>query len=78
MAEKTKAKDKMNLTALEYIDLFKKFSKAERRKILKEINLLSFDQEWRGISAQMPDAKISEEEIMEEVKAVRYGKNRGN
>lgn len=62
------------LSASEYIDLFKSFKVSQRLEIARQINLMTFRQEWKKLSPQMPDARISEEEIMQEVKAVRYGK----
>ncbi len=72
MAGKVRNKRK-KLTATDYVDLFKTFNKSERLEIAKQINLLTFRQEWHKLSKELPDLEMAEEEIMEEVKAVRYG-----
>lgn len=54
--------------------MFKQFSKKDQLQIAKKINSLTFEQQWELLDAELPDVEISDEEIMEEVRAVRYGK----
>ncbi|MDX1943088.1 MAG: hypothetical protein SFU99_21170 [Saprospiraceae bacterium] len=66
------------LSTLEYVELFKQFSKSEQLSIAEKINALTFDQQWELLDAELPNVEISEEEVMEEIRAVRYGKKTEN
>lgn len=60
------------LNLKDYLAQFNKFSKAEQLAIAKKINQKTFESLWLALDADMPDVEMSEEEIMNEVKAVRY------
>jgi len=55
------------------LQLFSKLSKPEQVDVFEQISEQTFTQRWKMIDAELPDSEISEEEIMEEVRAVRYG-----
>ena len=61
------------MTLSKFLLLFKQFSRSEQLIIAKKINELTFEEQWTTIDKELPDAEMSEEEIMYEVKAVRYG-----
>jgi len=46
-------------------------SKADQLKIAEQINEQTFKQRWRLTDKQLPDISISEEEITDEVRAIR-------
>jgi hypothetical protein len=56
------------------LQLFNKLSKPEQLAVFEQISIQTFAQMWNLTDDQLPDSKITEEEIMEEVRAVRYGK----
>lgn len=62
------------LTVPRFLTIFKKFSPSEKRKIAEQINQQTFAERWEILDAELPDGSISDEEIMNEVRAVRYGK----
>ena len=58
----------------EFLWLFNQFSKEEQIKIAEKIALQTFTDRWVLIDKEMPDTDdLTEEEIMAEIKAVRYG-----
>lgn len=66
-------KNKMGVA--EFLSLFMQFSKEEQLKIAEKISLQTFDDQWRLLDEELPDTdEISEEDIMAEIKAVRYGR----
>jgi hypothetical protein len=65
-----------SISISEYLKLFLKFSKSDKVKIAEKINQLTFKEQWDLLDKDLPDARLSEDEIMEEVYKVRYaGKN---
>ena len=56
-----------------FLLLFKQFSRSEQLIIAKKINELTFEERWAKFDDELPDVEMSEEEIMYELKAVRYG-----
>lgn len=54
--------------------MFEKFSPSEKLRIAREINQKTFPERWQALDAELPDVEMSDEEIMQEVRAVRYGK----
>jgi len=65
-----------SISISDYIKLFLTFSKADKVKIAKKINELTFKEKWDMLNNELPDVSLSENEIMEEVYKVRYaGKN---
>ena len=58
-----------------FLLLFNEFSKEEQIKIAEKIALQTFADRWAMLDEELPDTDdITEEEIMAEVKSVRYGK----
>jgi hypothetical protein len=57
----------------QFLELFNQFSRTEQLKIAEKIDKQTFEERWQVIDAQLPDAGLSEEDIMNEVRAVRYG-----
>ncbi|MFZ4474980.1 MAG: hypothetical protein ACOYPR_07305 [Saprospiraceae bacterium] len=63
-----------NIRIKEFLMLFSQFSKEEQIKIAEKIALQTFSERWALMDAALPDTNdISDEEIMAEIKAVRYG-----
>ena len=56
------------------LQLFSKLSKPEQLAVFEQISEQTFAQRWNLMDTELPDSDISEDEIMEEVRAVRYGK----
>lgn len=63
-----------DLTVAKFLALFNQFSRAEQTQIAKEIWGKTFAEQWQLLDAELPDVEMSEEEILEELRAVRYGK----
>lgn len=58
----------------EFLLLFNQFSKEEQIKIAEKIALQTFADRWILLDKELPDTdELTEEEIMAEIKAVRYG-----
>jgi hypothetical protein len=58
----------------EFLLLFNQFSKEEQIKIAEKIALQTFADRWVLVDKELPDTdELTEEEIMAEIKAVRYG-----
>ena len=60
-------------TINQFLELFNQFSVTEQLKIADKIDKQTFEKRWQVIDEQLPDAGFSEEDIMNEVRAVRYG-----
>lgn len=56
------------------LQLFNKLSKPEQIAVFEQISTQTFAQRWSLADDELPDSKMTEEEIMQEVRAVRYGK----
>lgn len=58
----------------EFLLLFNQFSKEEQIKIAEKIALQTFADRWVLLDKELPDTdELTDEEIMAEIKAVRYG-----
>lgn len=55
------------------LQLFNMLSKPEQLEIADKIEKQTFQERWKLMDEFLPDVEMSEEEIMEEVRAVRYG-----
>jgi hypothetical protein len=55
------------------LQLFNLLSKSEQLELVSKIEKQTFKERWKLMDEFLPDVDISEEEIMEEVRAVRYG-----
>lgn len=62
------------ITVPRFLTLFKNFSPSEKIKIAEQIDQQTFADRWTLLDAELPDSELSDEEIMNEVRAVRYGK----
>lgn len=62
------------ITVPRFLTMFEEFSPSEKLKIAEKINQKTFAERWNVLDAELPDAEVSDEEIMNEVRAVRYGK----
>lgn len=57
----------------EFLLLFNQFSKEEQIKIAEKIALQTFADRWVLLDKELPDTdELSQEDIMAEIKAVRY------
>ena len=64
-----------DLTIAQFMALFSRFSPAEQEQIARTIWKKTFSLQWRLLEKELPDADISEEEILEELMTIRYNKN---
>jgi hypothetical protein len=55
------------------LELFNLLSKSEQLEIADKIDKQTFKDRWQLLDETLPDVEFSEEEIMNEVRAVRYG-----
>jgi len=55
------------------LKLFNLLSKSEQLEIADRINRQTFAERWQMTNGKMPDSGLSDDDIMEEVRAVRYG-----
>jgi hypothetical protein len=62
-----------DLTVARFLALFNHFSHAEQVQIAKKIWEKTFAEQWAELDAELPDIEMSDEEIMAELIAVRYG-----
>jgi hypothetical protein len=60
----------------QFLELFNQLSKTEQLMIAEKIDKQTFEERWQLIDTKLPDAGFSEEEIMREVQAVRYGREK--
>ena len=63
-------------TMVGFMDSFYKFPKAQQLKIAEQINQSTFSQRWALLDKELPNIEMNEAEIMNEVRAVRYGKTK--
>jgi hypothetical protein len=56
--------------------LFYTLSKSEQLEIAEKIDKQTFEERWLFVDAELPDVDMSEEDIMKEVRAVRYGRGK--
>jgi hypothetical protein len=60
----------------QFLELFNQLSKTEQLMVADKIDKQTFEERWQLIDTKLPDAGFSEEEIMREVQAVRYGREK--
>jgi len=59
----------------EFLQLFNQFSKEEQLKIAEKIASQTFADQWAVLDEELLDTEeITEAEVVNEVRAVRYGK----
>ncbi|MGH9948182.1 MAG: hypothetical protein ACRD6X_13425 [Pyrinomonadaceae bacterium] len=64
------------ITVPRFLTLFKRFSASQKIKIAEQIDRETFKDRWKSLDAELPDIQISDEEIMAEIRAVRYGERK--
>lgn len=64
------------ITVPRFLSIFRRFSPSEKRKIAEQIDKETFEDRWQAMDAELPDVEMSDEEIMDEVRAVRYGEKK--
>ncbi|MCC6281269.1 MAG: hypothetical protein IT262_11745 [Saprospiraceae bacterium] len=60
-----------DLTIAQFLALFSRFSRTEQEQIARTIWEKTFAAQWRLLDKELPNLDISEEEILEELRAVR-------
>jgi hypothetical protein len=55
------------------LQLFNMLSKPEQLEIADQIEKQTFKERWQIMDKSLPDSNLSEEDIMQEIRAVRYG-----
>ena len=56
----------------QFLQPFDWLSKREQAETAKKIDKQTIDERWGLIDSKLPDAELPEEDIMNEVRAVRY------
>ena len=65
----------IKLSIEEFIKIFKLFNVEDKKQIRKSINSELFKREWDILDSELPDINMSDNEIMSEIKQVRYRQN---
>jgi hypothetical protein len=55
------------------LQLFNMLSKSEQLAVADKIEMQTFEKRWQIADDLLPDSGFDEDDVMEEVKAVRYG-----
>lgn len=55
------------------LQLFNMLSKSEQLEIADKIDKQTFKERWQTMDKSLPDANIFDEEVIQEVRAIRYG-----
>lgn len=63
-----------DLTVAKFLALFNQFSRVEQVQIARTIWEKTFAEQWQLLDEALPDADVTEGEVLEELMAVRYGK----
>lgn len=76
MQVRTDSKSSYNLrfNKTEFFKMFRSIPKVQQIEIAKKINIDLFDELWASMDKELPNVELSEVDILNEVKAVRYGK----
>ncbi len=61
------------ISTTEFLQTFKKFSKEQQLEIARKISRQMFAETFKRIDGELPDVDVSEEEVMQALKEVRYG-----
>jgi hypothetical protein len=54
------------------LQLFNMLSKPEQLEIADQIEKQTFKERWQIMDKSLPDSNLSEEDIVQEVRAIRY------
>ncbi len=57
-----------------FLTMFRKFSASDKIKIADQIDRETFEARWKVLDAELPDVEMSDDEIMDEIRAVRYAR----
>ena len=55
------------------LQLFNMLSKSDQLKIADKIDKQTFEERWLLLDNTLPNTEISDEDIIKEVRAIRYG-----
>jgi len=55
------------------LQLFNMLSKSEQLAVADKINMQTFEERWQLADNSLPNSDFGEDDIMKEVRAVRYG-----
>jgi hypothetical protein len=67
-----------DITIARFLALFNQFTRAEQVQIARMIWGKTFAEQWQLLDAELPDVEMLEEEILRELRAVRYGETPKN
>lgn len=56
--------------------LFRQLTRSEKITVAEKIGKQTFKDRWKQMDESLPDEKVSDEDILKEVLAVRHGKKR--
>jgi len=56
-----------------FLQLFNTLSKSEQLEIAEKIDMQTFETRWLSVDLSLPNSDISDDDIMKEVGAIRYG-----
>ncbi len=62
----------IKLSIDEFIKIFNLFNTEDKRRISQNINSELFKKEWEMLDSVLPDINMPENEIISEIKQVRY------
>ena len=65
----------IKLSIDEFIRIFKLFKIEDKKQISQSINSELFKREWEILDSELPDVNMPENEIISEIKQVRYKQN---
>lgn len=57
------------------IRLFNQLTQADKVRVAEQISNETFRKRWMAVDAELPDTDLSDEEIIKELRAVRYGEH---
>ncbi len=55
------------------LQLFNMLSKSEQLAVADKIDMQTFEERWQIADNSLPDSGFGEDDIMKEVRAIRYG-----
>ncbi len=66
------------ITTTAFLKTFKSFEKKDQLLIARKINQELFDNLWKELDSELPNIAIPEIDILNEIKAERYGSKKGS
>lgn len=55
------------------LELFNQLSRPEQLKVAEKISMHTFNDSWDKLDKELPDVELSEQDILTEIRDVRYG-----